>query len=270
MKIKLELEYSPGTYSGWQSQPGLLTIQGELENALAIFLKSQYKKAAREEPGETNSFVTITGSGRTDAGVFAKGQAASFSWPSDVPIDTSRLKCALNALTSRELLVRNVEVMRDDYDARHSPHVKCYKYNLVLGTRGGGYYGKIAWCVGEQVVDIPAMISAARYLRGCRDYSSFRAKDCTAKSTVRTLLLSELSRTGPNSLVYVVCGSGFLKQMIRIIVGTLVDVGKEKITFEEFKNIVEARDRRRAGQTAPACGLVLEWVRYADNYVPIG
>ena len=113
-------------------------------------------------------------------------------------------------------------------------------------------------------LNVPAMIRAAKLLEGKKDFATFRAVDCIAKTTERTLYLSELVRISSEELRYVVQGNGFLKQMIRIIVGTLIDVGRNRIEVSDLVDIIEAKDRRRAGETAPAYGLYLDWVRYAE------
>lgn len=261
--IRLTLEYCGTGFSGWQRQDNaeLRTIQGEVERALQIYFAGLWKTLRR---GAELPFgvVDITGSGRTDAGVHAMGQVASFRWPEELPSDLYRLKGALNGILPKEIVVRSVEQAAEDFDARHTPHEKCYCYRLLLRTEPGGMYRDRAWAVGN--LDIPAMIRAARVLIGQHDFAAFRAADCTAKHTVRTLLRSEVVRASTDELHYLAHGKGFLKQMIRIIVGTLVEIGNGRRSEHEMQQILESRKRELAGQTAPAHGLTMEWVKYDD------
>lgn len=259
MKVKLTVEYQGDPFSGWQSQPGKLTVQGELERAFRVYLESQAKKTGAV--GETA--VSITGSGRTDAGVHARGQVASFTWPEGFVFDAWSLLPAINGITIPELVVLSIEQAPDDFDARHTPHLKRYSYTLLLRDYFDGMYRGKGWRVGTRL-DLAAMITAARLFVGQHDFSSFRAKDCTAKSTVRTVLLSEITRVSRDELLYIVHGCGFLKQMIRILTGTLVRVGEGRLGVSDIPRIIEARDRALAGETAPAHGLTLDWVRYGE------
>lgn len=264
MKVKLTLEYNGLAFCGFQTQDNLLTVQGELERALTLYLGSISKRSSVEIPGR----ITVTGSGRTDAGVHAKGQVVSFHWPETLAFNAKRLVEALNGITTRALVIRHAQEATESFDARLSPHVKCYCYSLLLRNTSGFYEGR-CWPVGEQL-DIRTMIAAAKHLVGQHDFSSFRARDCTAQSTVRTLLLSELFRSSRDRLQYTVYGKGFLKQMIRIIVGTLVEIGRGRMTIKDFEGLLLAGDRSRAGPTAPAKGLVLEWVKYDEKALETG
>jgi tRNA pseudouridine38-40 synthase len=264
VKIKLTLEYSGGAFSGWQFQPGMLTVQGELERALGVYLQGLAKKQGLT----LSELPRVSGASRTDAGVHARGQVASFPWPLELPYDGARLVMALNAISHHDVGVLNAQETDDSFDARFSPHYKCYQYYLLLRPGGGdGLERGRAWRLG-QPLRIKEMIGAARSLCGTHDFSAFRAADCSAKTTVRTLFLSELSRRSGDLLVYSVLGNGFLKQMVRTIVGTLVEVGLGKRRPEDIAALLSARDRSLAGETAPAWGLVLEWVRYSAESLP--
>lgn len=270
MKLKLTLEYAGENFSGWQRQQsvgqvGVETVQGALERALGIFLQAQYKKRGHGELGE----VPVTGSGRTDAGVHARGQVASLNWPVEIEFSAKRLKEAINALTPPGLVVRSIEEAPDTFDARISPHIKCYSYRLSYrgDEERASKFTPIdesrVWCLTRKL-DIGQMIRAARVIQGQHDFQSFRAKDCSAKSTVRTIVRSELVRVSDRELIYFVHGKGFLKQMVRILVGTLVELGECGEGAEKMMEILAAKDRTKAGQTAPAKGLTMEWVSYGD------
>jgi tRNA pseudouridine38-40 synthase len=263
LKVKITVEYAGEAFKGWQSQGELLTVQGSLESALEIFLKGEAKKTGVEAPEK----IFIQGSGRTDSGVHARAQVASFLWPTNLELSQYKLKDALNALTHPALTVHTVEEVDDSFDARHSPHIKCYSYKIIYrggeprGARLASIDANRGWVVTKPL-DIRLMIESARVLEGQHDFQAFRAIDCGAKSTVRTVIRSELVRTSSSEMIYVIYGKGFLKQMVRIIVGSLVELGSGDLKDTSLKSILEGRDRAKAGKTAPAEGLYLEWVRY--------
>lgn len=231
-----------------------------LEETLQTFIASERKKNALPE---SDVYPTTQGSGRTDSGVHALGQVVSFSWPADFEPDVDRLHRALNGMLPMDLAVRKCELVADEFDARFSAHKKQYYYRILLRDSSAGLdRGRVL--VVRDPLNVSAMIAAARLLKGKMDYSSFRAVDCVAKTTERTLYLSEVVRVNSDELRYFVQGNGFLKQMIRIIVGTLLDVGRGKISVSDLIDILAAKDRRNAGETAPACGLYMDWVRYTE------
>lgn len=264
MKVKLTLEYPGERFSGWQIQPdlptGKLTVQGELERALKIYLDSLAKKSAIT----LSEKIVIMGSGRTDAGVHARGQVASFTWPSELEFDGARLQESLNGITVPELIIRNCDSISDDFDARLSPHIKCYCYRFLLRSEFEGLSFMRAWRVRPDL-NVAEMVRAARYFQGQHDFSSFRAQDCTAKTTERTILVSQVARINSEELAFVVHGKGFLKQMIRIMAGTLMEVGSGKRNACDMPALIESRNRQLAGETAPAHGLYLEWVNYSAD-----
>ena len=256
MKVKLTLEYNGSGFHGWQKQndrPDLVTVQGELEEALQTFLKPLVETEV--EP------IPITASGRTDKGVHARAQVASFTWPLGLEFDPERLKSALNGITKKELTVLKVEAEKDDFDARLTPHRKQYSYRILIGAEHEGLLEGLAIRSGGPL-DVASMIKAARYFVGTHDFSSFRSTDCTAKTTERIILVSELTRISERELVYSVQGKGFLMHMVRIIVGTLLEVGRGKILAEQIPEIIALKDRNKAGPTAPPQGLYLDWVKY--------
>ena len=257
MKIKLTLEYDGTPFCGFQYQPGLRTIQGEIEQALSVYSAAVAKKA-----GKTAAPIKVTASGRTDAGVHARGQVVSFDWPDDLSFTDYEFLSAMNGITPPQIAALGVEKKENAFDARRSPHVKCYCYYLLLRRGSMALHHDRAWRVNP-LPAIPAMLEAARHFSGTHDFSSFRAVDCPAKTTVRTIHVSQFSRPAADVLVYTIHGTGFLKQMVRTIVGTLVEVGRGNLAPADIPRIIAARDRSAAGATAPACGLVLEWVRYS-------
>ncbi len=257
MKIKLLLEYDGSSFAGWQRQVAQLSVQQELEQGLEVYLGSEAKQQGVVVP----SAFPVTGSGRTDAGVHAAGQVASFEWPEQLDFDAGRLREALNGITNRGLAIVAVAPVADSFDARRSRHCKCYSYTIHNHRAAPARRAGSVWHISGQL-DISAMIAAAGLLVGTHDFKSFQAADCAAKNSVRTITRSELIRSDTFELQYRVQGNGFLKQMVRTIVGTLVEIGQGKRSVSELETILNARDRTLAGATAPAKGLVLEWVRY--------
>lgn len=257
MKILLRVEYCGEPFHGWQHQPGLITVQGELERALAIYISGEAKKLGLEPP----EAVPVTGSGRTDAGVRAADQAVSFIWPEEIAFHAEKLVHAINGISIPQLNALSAEVVPDTFDARLNPHIKTYTYTLLLQRNHSGLYSNTAWCIHDKL-NIAAMIQAAKLIVGQHDFSCFRAQDCTAKSTVRTIISSEITRLDKYQLVYSVQGKGFLKQMVRILIGTLVDIGREKHPPEYIAWLLTQQNRTLAGQTAPAHGLLMQSVKY--------
>ncbi len=261
MKVKLTLEYDGRPFCGWQEQSNQRSVQGELERALSTFVSSRRKQQGL---AETIERIPIMGSGRTDSGVHARGQVASFRWPDDLPFDRYDLLNSLNGITPVEISITDLERAEDSFDARFTRHRKQYSYRYLLRRGSEGFYTGRAWRVPQRL-DIAAMCEGARALAGRHDFSSFRAGDCIAKTSERILWTSEVVREDADIVRYVVQGNGFLKQMIRIIAGTLLEVGKGTLAASDIKRILEARSRDAAGATAPAHGLVLDWVKYRDD-----
>lgn len=271
MKYKLTVEYDGSKFSGWQVQDGVPTVQGAIERALSTLLGAEAKRLGVAVPEAPN----VTSSGRTDRGVHARGQVISFSWPELgstttrklIPMEAQRLRRALNGILRHQLYFVDISEMPDSFDARHSPHLKCYTYRLRTRPYSAAADAAQSWCVGE--LNLAPMLTAARAVVGTHDFSSFRASDCTAKSTERTILVSELSRepgvSTEGDVIYSICGKGFLKQMVRIIVGTLVEIGRGRRPESDISRLLALGKRHQAGPTAPAKGLTLEWVRYLEE-----
>lgn len=241
--IRLVLEYDGSGFCGWQKQPGQRSIEGELQRAIETVLRLKIDH--------------VTAAGRTDSGVHARGQVVNFHVP-EVP-DLSRLQRGVSALLRRELAVLAADVVPDEFHARFSARCKQYRYTLLHRQVPPVLERGQVWFVA-QPLNVKAMALAAVDLIGRRDFSSFRGANCTQKSPVKEIFESELVRDG-DQIVYRVVGSGFLKQMVRNIVGTLVAIGKGQATGS-MREILDARDRARAGMTAPAFGLCLDWVSY--------
>lgn len=257
--IKLVLAYDGTPFVGWQRQAAGLSIQGLLEEALS-----------RIEGGP----VAVIGAGRTDAGVHACGQVAGVRLSS--AIDLGALRRALNATLPPEIRVLRTEQVDDAFHARYSAQSKTYRYQIVNGPGISPFEWRYAWHLVEPL-DVAAMQAAARLFEGEHDFGAFRGTGSSVKTTVRRVYRSSLAsaasggvapwgcadaRSGAERLMYEVCATGFLRHMVRAIVGTLVEVGAGRRDGASVAKALASGDRADAGPTAPACGLCLVDVQY--------
>ncbi|MDR2338167.1 MAG: tRNA pseudouridine(38-40) synthase TruA [Deltaproteobacteria bacterium] len=261
MRILLTIEYLGSAFSGWQRQANAITIQEELERAINIYFNSLAKKTHLLEP---ISYINLQGSGRTDAGVHARGQTADFLVPAEIKFELGEVLIALNGIVNKNIVIKQLQIVADDFNSRLTPHTKCYSYRLLLRSEHLVLDNGLGWLVGNKL-DVKSMLVAAKLFCGKHDFCAFRAADCNSQTTIRTIEQSELVRISDEVLQYFVVGRGFLKQMVRIMVGTLVAVGRRKKTVEEVAELLAKGSelgRAAAGETVPACGLCLEWVKY--------
>lgn len=244
MNYKLILQYDGSRYDGWQRQGNTAnTIQGKLESVLSRMVHGP---------------VEIHGAGRTDAGVHALGQVAHVHLPLSLP--AGEVRDYLNRYLPEDIAVLHSQQVSERFHARLSAKGKVYRYQLRLGPVPDVFARKYQYRV-EPPLDVPAMERAAALLTGQQDFRSFCAHTRTRKSTVRTLHAIHLSQQGPDlSLTF--RGNGFLYHMVRILTGTLLEVGLGRRAPEEMSGILAARNRAAAGFTAPAQGLMLVEVEY--------
>jgi tRNA pseudouridine38-40 synthase len=243
VNIKLIVEYDGTHYHGWQTQPNGPTIQAVLERALSVFFAVS---------------IRITGSGRTDAGVHALGQVANFHI--DKPFERHRLLRGLNALTPPDITIKDAEAVADSFDARRDGRARIYQYQILNRATPSPFYLNRAWHL-HAPLEIAAMRAALPSLLGEHDFSSFRAAGCDADHAVRNVYESFLEQRD-DLLVYTIEATAFLRHMVRNIVGTLAEVGQGVRAPESLAELLAARDRTRAGLTAPAHGLFLMEVKY--------
>jgi len=241
--IKLTIEYDGTGYHGWQIQPNVLTIQGTIEGKLAQI---------------TGEAVRLVASGRTDTGVHAMGQVAHFKTHSSLDV-LSFLK-ALNSLLPEDIRVKDVEEVDEAFHARFSAKGKVYEYRIFNGEFPSPFHRHFSWFVPAKL-DLASMREAAMKLRGRHDFSSFCSTGSDHSSPLREIYAIDVGMRG-DFIIIQVEANAFLKQMVRNIVGTLVEVGRQKLTPSQFGDILKARDRRRAGIPAPAQGLFLVGVDY--------
>ena len=242
--IKLLIEYDGTNYHGWQVQPNGLTIQEVIEKKLKIM---------------TRHTVRLIGSGRTDAGVHALGQVANFRTRAPIPVEG--FGRGLNSLLPPDIVIKSAEEVQTEFHAQHGVKRKTYRYLILNQGPASAIYRNYSWHISLPL-DVSAMQEAARRLLGKKDFSTFRGANPDSDDPVREVFQAGWAMKEGNFLGFTVEADGFLKHMVRNIVGTLVGVGKGKISVEEFQRILEARDRRQAGITAPAQGLFLVEVIY--------
>ncbi len=246
-RYKLTIEYDGSPYSGWQKQDHATSVQQTIEEAVHEY--------CQEKTG-------VYGSGRTDAGVHARGQVAHV----DLTVDRSvfSIRQGLNYhLEGHPISILDVEEVPKDFEARFSAKKRHYFYRIIERPSKLAIDQFRAWHVFEEL-DLEAMREAAKHLIGNHDFTSFRAAECQSKSPVKTLDRLDIFRH-PEHYEYVhfyVSAQSFLHNQVRIMVGTLKQVGEGKLRPDEIPSIFETRDRKVAGPTAPACGLYLTKVDY--------
>jgi len=246
VKLKLTLEYDGTRFVGWQVQANGRSVQGVLEQAVT--------RLCGEE-------VRVTGAGRTDAGVHACGQVASLSVQKTLPLRAWTV--GLNSLLPEDLACVRAEEAPEDFDARRSARGKRYVYTVLqTKVRSPLRRGRV-WEI-RRPLDLEAMRTAALAFLGKHDFSALRAANCPARTTVREVRKLDLLQDG-SQIDFVIEATAFLKQMARNMVGTLVEVGHARRAPGSLPALLEGRDRKRAGPTAPAHGLVLDEVFYAKG-----
>jgi len=243
--IRLVIEYDGTRYGGWQRQKNSITIQQRLEEAI--------EKIVHEH-------VNVIGAGRTDAGVHALAQVANFRTTSRIP--AAKFVSATNAHLPKDIAVRGADEVPLDFHARYDAQARHYRYTILndpVRTAIGRSYAYRVW----PPLDLGPMQEAAHGLLGEHDFSAFETESSPERQSVRRIERADLSRAGPYVLFDVV-GNAFLYNMVRAIVGTLIQVGRGKITPHEFQDVLATRDRTFAGPNVPAHGLCLVQVRYAE------
>lgn len=242
----MTFSYDGSKYNGYQKQPRMKTIQGELEKALKQI--------------NAGKAIQISASGRTDAGVHAYNQRAHFDMDKDIPC--SKLKQAVNSLIPDDIYVKSILEVESNFHARFDVKAKEYIYKINMGT-----YNPIEKDYIFQYnkkLDIPEMQRALKYLEGTHDFRSFVKIDEEKDDYVRTIVQTSLIRDikNVNQITISILGTGFMRYMVRNIVGMLIEIGEGKYKSEDIIQILEAKDRKSAGICAPACGLYLKDVYY--------
>lgn len=241
--IQILLEYDGSHYHGWQRQKNALSVQECVEKAIQKITK------------ETNSII---GSSRTDSGVHARGQSANFYTGSKIP--TERIPYAINSHLPQDIRVYKAIDRPMDFHSRYDAEGKKYTYLVLNNTFSSALEYHRVWHV-PQNLNIGHMQRANEFFIGTHDFSAFRSAGSAVKTSTRTITSSKLVVKDAKIMLEIE-GTGFLYNMVRIIMGTLIEVGRGKIHYNKIPKIIESRDRNRAGVTAPAQGLCLEKVYY--------
>lgn len=241
--IKLIIEYDGKKFGGWQKQPSKLNIQGEIE------------KAIEEITGEK---IELNASGRTDAGVHSLGQTANFKTNSK--IDISKFPIAINSKLKQSIRIISAEEVDERFHARYSCIGKKYRYVINNSKYGSAIYRDLEYHMPVKL-NIEDMKKSIKHFEGEHDFKGFKASGTSSKSSVRTIYKTSVKEEGDRIIIELE-GNGFLYNMVRIISGTIVDVGLGKIKPEEIPEIIESKDRTRAGKTLPPQGLYLVEVYY--------
>ena len=242
--IKLTIEYDGKEYNGWQKQPNKLNIQGNIEKAIEAI---------------TSEEVDLMASGRTDAGVHALGQVANFKTNSKLPIE--KFPVAINSKLKKSIRIINAEEVEEKFHSRLSCKQKTYRYIINNTYNGTAIYRNQEYHI-PQKLNIENMQKAAKFFEGEHDFKAFKASGTSSKSSVRKIYEAKVYSDNNGRIYIELTGNGFLYNMVRIIAGTLVEVGLGKIKPEEISDIIIQGKRENAGKTLPAHGLYLVKVEY--------
>ena len=242
--IKLIVEYDGTRYHGWQRQKGDLTIQSVIEDSIRTIVGDR---------------ITLIGSGRTDAGVHALYQACNFITRSGIKPDSMRR--GLNSLLPDDIKIRRIEYVPLDFHARYSVKSKAYEYRIYNRKDTNVFLRNYTWHIRDEL-DIEAMRRSLSILIGRHDFSSFKSSGSANKDPVREMIRAELHGPRQGVISFLFEADGFLRHMVRNIIGTVIEVGKGKISLDEFREIFQSNKRINAGIKAPPQGLFLKMVKY--------
>lgn len=241
--IKLKIEYDGKDFNGWQKQPNKLNIQGEIERAI------------KDITGEETELIA---SGRTDAGVHALGQVANFKTNSNIPVE--KIPIALNTKLKRSVRILEAIEVEERFHSRYNCKQKTYRYVINNSENGTAIYRNLEYNFSQKL-DVEKMNKASKYFIGEHDFKGFKASGTSSKSSIRTIYEAKVYKDNEKVIIELT-GNGFLYNMVRIISGTLVEVGIGKIKPEEIAEIINSKDRTKAGKTLPPNGLYLVKVEY--------
>ena len=248
--VLLTIAYDGTSYSGWQVQPNGLAVQQVVEEALEQLLKER---------------VQVRSSGRTDAGVHAFAMAAAFTTSRNLPLRA--FVEGANRFLPADIAIQDARIVPEGFKPITMAHAKQYRYTIINSSVRSPLDRLYSWQVRESL-DLVAMEEAAGRFVGSHDFAAFRASNCVARTTVRRIDSVQISSQGFRITIDVI-GGGFLKNMVRVMVGTLVDIGKGRFTPSDIDRLLQDGDRKEAGITAPACGLCLIRVIYPEEFTSL-
>ena len=243
MRYFIHLSYDGSRYHGWQIQPNGISIEGEIERCLSTLLGAP---------------VDIVGAGRTDAGVHARHMVAHFDVEEPVA-DTSQLTYKLNRMLPPDIRIEKTESVPDDMHARFSAKWRTYHYYVTL--KATPFNRQYAWLCHYDL-DFPLMNEAARMLMEYKDFACFCKSHTDVKTTLCDVVQAEWIKTSDSDWFFVIKANRFLRNMVRAVVGTLVEVGRHRMTLEQFRSVIEGKSRCQAGESMPANALFLEKIEY--------
>jgi len=239
--IKLEIEYDGTDFHGWQVQPKLRTVQGDIQEKLKTILRHE---------------VNLIGAGRTDVGVHALGQVANFK--TDNPLETESILEGLNGLLHHDVVIKKIQEADPDFHSRYGAASRLYQYRIC--RRRTALLRRYAWEVLYSLIT-DEMVKATENIEGEHDFSSFCVADSSKENNLCNVIRAAWQWDG-DRLTFEIEANRFLHTMVRSLVGTLVEVARGYFSVADFVNIIKAKDRRKAGPTAPARGLYLVEVKY--------
>ncbi|MBQ3752483.1 MAG: tRNA pseudouridine(38-40) synthase TruA [Prevotella sp.] len=242
MRYFVTFSYDGTRYHGWQIQPNDDSVQARLQGALSLLLRSE---------------IIVTGAGRTDAGVHARMMVAHFDFPNE--IDGRQLTYKLNKLLPRDIAVAKVERVADDLHARFSATSRMYCYYLHTAKNP---FLSFTSCELHYQLDFNKMNEAAKVLMEYDDFGAFCKAHADVKTTLCRVTTAEWHQTSPTTWYFEIRANRFLRNMVRAVVGTLVDVGRGRVTLDDFRKIIEGKKRTEAGESMPAHALFLEDITY--------
>ncbi|MBO4820051.1 MAG: tRNA pseudouridine(38-40) synthase TruA [Prevotella sp.] len=241
----ITFSYDGTRYHGWQIQPNGNSVQAELQNALAILLRQP---------------VEVVAAGRTDAGVHAAKMVAHFD--TDVPFQTLQLAYQLNRLLPRDIAVGHIRAVSDEMHARFSAIARTYHY--FIHTRKDPFVEQYSCMLGYQL-DFQLMNEAGRILTSYNDFGAFCKTHTDVKTTICKVTEARWDQLDNHRYKFTITANRFLRNMVRAVVGTMIDVGRGRISMDEFRGVIESRNRSRAGESMPAKALFLAEVTYPEN-----
>ncbi len=242
-RIKLTVAYEGTNYCGWQIQPNGITVEEILNQTISKVL---------------NETIVVIGASRTDSGVHALGNVAVFDTKSSIPAD--KMKHVINRALPEDIVIVESEAVEESFHPRYANTIKTYEYNIcnmkcTIPTKRRSHY------FVSYILDVNKMIEASSYIEGTHDFACFCSSNTDVIDTVRTVEAIQI-QVNDNDIRIRVKGNGFLYNMVRIIVGTLVDVGRGFREAKDVKEIIESKNRKKAGPTAPPQGLILVQIEY--------